>query len=93
MSFKILLTRNSSPQEVFCWRGYSTDVLQIFEGVSVRGCDFNKVARRLCRDSASALVYSCGSVSYLRSIFPGEHLWRTASERRSFYIPFLIYSF
>ena len=28
--------------------GCSTDVLGIFEGVSVRGCDFNKVAKQLC---------------------------------------------
>ena len=28
--------------------GGSMDVLRVFEGVSVRGCDFNKVAQRLC---------------------------------------------
>ena len=44
------------------------DVLQMcwgFPGAYVHGCDFNKVAKRLCRDCASVLVFSCGFTSFL----------------------------
>ena len=74
MSFKIPLTCRSSPPEVFSQRcsprgGCYADVLRIFWGVSLRGYDFNKVAKRFCWDHASALLFSCWLVSCLQSIF------------------------
>ena len=48
------------------------DVLQIFGGLFVRGCYFDKVAKRLCCDCASAFLFSCELASCLRSIFLGE---------------------
>ena len=54
------------------------------QGRIMHGCDFNKVAKQLCWDSASACLFSCGFNSYLYSVFVREHLWRTASEHRQF---------
>ena len=51
--------------------GCSTDVLGIFEGVSVRGCDFNKVAKQLCLGCASALLFSCGLLHVCRACLEG----------------------
>ena len=48
VTFKICLTCRISPPEVFSRRGCSANVLGIFGGVSVHGCDFNKVAKGLC---------------------------------------------
>ena len=45
--------------------GGSADVLGISGGVSVHGCDSNKVAKQLCRDRASVLVFSSGFSSFL----------------------------
>ena len=47
-TFKTFLTHRSSPPEMFSWREVSAGVLRILGGTSVRGCDFNKVAKRLC---------------------------------------------
>ena len=47
------------------WMGCSADVLGISGDVSVHGCDFIKVAKRLCWDRASVLVFSCGFTSCL----------------------------
>ena len=80
-------------QRCFPGGGCPADVLRIFGGVSVRGFDFNEVAKRLCWDRASALLFSCGFASCLRGIFLREHLSRTNSERRWLYILLLIYSF
>ena len=41
----------------------------IFEDASTRGCDLNKVAKRLCWDHVSAWLFSCGFVLCLQSIF------------------------
>ena len=68
------------PQRWSPGEGCSADVLQIVGGLSVRGCDFNKVAKRLCCDRASAL-FSCGFASSFQSIILGEYLWKTASEQ------------
>ena len=43
----------------------SVDVLGTSGGVSVHGCDFNKVAKQLCWDRTSVLVFSCGFTSFL----------------------------
>ena len=82
-SFKILLTCRISPPEVFSRRGGCfVDVLRISGGISVHGCDFNKVAKRLCWARASLLVFFLWVYFMSEGIFLGEHLWRTVSERR-----------
>ena len=49
--------------------GCSVDVLQIFRGLSVHVCDFNKVAKRLLLRLRSALCFSCEFASCLWNIF------------------------
>ena len=40
-------------------------MLGISGGVSVHGCDLIKVAKQVCGDRASVLVFSCGFISFL----------------------------
>ena len=70
----------------FSQKRCSADVLLIFRDISVRGCDFNKVAKWFCWYRASALLFSCRFASCLQSIFLGEHLWRTASKNKENFI-------
>ena len=49
------------PEEWEC----SVDVLEISGGISLHGCDLNKVGKRICRDRASVLGFSCGFTSFL----------------------------
>ena len=51
-------SRGVLPEVVFCGCGFSG-------GVSVHGCDFNKVTKWLCSDRASVFVFSCGFTSFL----------------------------
>ena len=81
------------PQRCSPRGGCSVDMLRIFGGVSVRGCDFNKVTKQLCWGCASMLLLSFEFASCLQSIFLAEHLSRTASEQIWFYLQLLIYSF
>ena len=39
----------------------------------------------------SARLFSCGFVSYLYSVFVGEHLWRTASKQIILYTIFNLF--
>ena len=80
--FKILLTCRISPPEVLYRRGVFCGCAEISGGVFVHGCDFNKVAKRLCWARASLLVFFLWVYFMSEGIFLGEHLWRTASERR-----------
>ena len=61
-SFKI---QNQSSRSVLLVGRCSADVPGISGGVSVHGCNFNKVARRLFWDRAAVLVFSCGFTSCL----------------------------
>ena len=45
------------------------DVLLIFGGLSVRGCNFNKVAKRLCWDRVSAYSFLVGLLHVWRASF------------------------
>ena len=56
------------------------DVLRIFGGRGAYLCV--GVAKRLCSNCASALLFFCGFASCLQSIFLEEHVCRTASKRR-----------
>ena len=52
--------QKQSPRGVLQEGGWSADVLRTLGGVSVHGCDFNKVAKRLRWCSPVCLLYAWG---------------------------------
>ena len=89
---KFFLHADAVPQRCSPGGRCSADVLQMFGGVSIRMGDFNKVVEQICWICVPALLFSSEVASCVQSTFLRQHLWRTASEQRSFYIRFLVYS-
>ena len=74
--------------------GCSADLLRIFGGVSVRGCDFNKAVNRLYWDGASVLFFPVDVLHVWRASFlennSGGVLQNKDNFIYNFYLFFLI---
>ena len=70
------------PSRGFLRKKCSENTQQIHSRTPMPKCDFNKVAKQLYWNPASAWMFSCKFDAYFQNTFSSEHLWRAAAVTR-----------
>ena len=63
------------PSRGFLGKRFSENIQQIYRRTPMSKCDFNNVAKQLCWNCTSALVFSCKVAAYFQNTFSWKYLW------------------